>query len=68
VQDPSSASEHDDDDDLDNIVWEPGKPWLLSADHLRALGALDVPAHWRKTLGGGDTRDLFSEAVEEDAE
>ena len=64
MQDPSSPSFLDDTDD---IVWEPGKPWLISADELRACGALDVPAEWRKRLGGGE-RDLFSEPVEEDGE
>ena len=33
---------------------------LISVDELRAAGALDVPAAWRKSLGGtSDQRDLF---------
>jgi len=35
-------------------------PHLISVDELRAAGALDVPAAWRKSLGGkSDQRDLF---------
>jgi hypothetical protein len=33
-------------------------PRLISVDELRAAGALDVPAAWRKSLGV--ERDLFS--------
>lgn len=34
---------------------------LISVDELRAAGALDVPAAWRKSLGGtSHQRDLFS--------
>lgn len=32
---------------------------LISVDELRAAGALDVPAGWRKSLGA--EKDLFSE-------
>ncbi len=31
---------------------------LITVDELRAAGALDVPAAWRKSLG--EERDLFS--------
>lgn len=34
-------------------------PRLISVDELRAAGALDVPAAWRKSLG--KERDLFAE-------
>ncbi len=37
---------------------------LITVDELRAAGALDVPAAWRKSLGG--ERDLFAD-VSEDA-
>jgi hypothetical protein len=40
-----------------------GGPWLISADELRAAGAFDVPAAWRKSLGG--QRGLFSDLNEE---
>lgn len=33
-------------------------PHLITVDELRAAGALDVPASWRKSLV--DERDLFS--------
>ena len=41
-------------------------PHLITADELRAAGALDVPPAWRKSLGRGDERDLFSNLIEED--
>jgi hypothetical protein len=37
---------------------------LITEDELRAAGALDVPAAWRKSLG--EERDLFSELTEDD--
>jgi hypothetical protein len=37
---------------------ETERPRLITVDELRAAGALDVPAAWRKTLGV--ERDLFS--------
>ena len=37
-------------------------PHLISVDELRAAGALEVPPSWRKSLGGGKARDLFSES------
>jgi hypothetical protein len=40
-------------------------PRLISVDELRAAGALDVPAAWRKSLGG--ERDLFSELLGDDS-
>ena len=41
---------------------------LISVDELRAAGALDVPAAWRKSLGveGIGQRDLFSGLFDED--
>ncbi len=41
-------------------------PHLISVDELRAAGALDVPASWRKSLGV--ERDLFSGLFPEDDE
>jgi hypothetical protein len=35
-----------------------GDQHLITVDELRAAGALDVPAEWRKSLRAG--RDLFS--------
>jgi hypothetical protein len=35
---------------------DPEGPHLITADELRAAGALDVPAAWRKSLSAG--RDL----------
>ena len=37
---------------------------LISVDELRAAGALDVPAKWRKSLGV--ERDLFSRFGDDD--
>ena len=34
-------------------------PHLISVDELRAAGALDVPAAWRKSLGGEKRRHLL---------
>lgn len=39
---------------------------LISVDELRAAGALDVPAAWRKSLGGERELPLFSGLVDED--
>ncbi len=58
--DPSSPSFLD---DIADIVPVPGKPWLISADELRAAGALDVPAEWRKSLSSGE-RDLFTQSLD----
>ena len=38
---------------------------LISVDELRAAGALDVPAAWRKSLGGQVERDLFSDLLDD---
>jgi hypothetical protein len=32
---------------------------VISVDDLRAAGALDVPAEWRKSLGGEERRHLL---------
>jgi hypothetical protein len=54
---------------LDNVVLaaalDTGSPRLITVDELRAAGALDVPAAWGRSLGGGQ-RDLFSDIVEHD--
>jgi hypothetical protein len=42
------------------------RPHLISVDELRAAGALDVPAAWRKSLGGQVERDLFSDLPDSD--
>ncbi len=39
-------------------------PRLITVDELRAAGALDVPAAWRKSLGV--ERDLFSGLFDDD--
>lgn len=51
-------------EELRNEPWE-GPP-LISVDALRAAGALDVPAAWRKSLGGGD-KGLFDESFDDEA-
>lgn len=50
---------------LANEALDTESPRLITVDELRAAGALDVPAAWRKSLGGGQ-RDLFSDIVEHD--
>jgi hypothetical protein len=44
------------------------KPPFISVDELRALGALDVPPAWRKSLSAGvdEKRDLFSDLGDDD--
>jgi len=37
---------------------------LITVDELRAAGALELPAAWRKSLGA--ERDLFSELIGDD--
>jgi hypothetical protein len=39
---------------------------LISVDELRAAGALDVPAAWRKSLAVEAELPLFSQAMEEE--
>ena len=41
---------------------------LISVDELRAAGALDMPAAWRKSLSGDSSaeRDLFSGLIDAD--
>lgn len=41
-------------------------PHLISRDELLAAGALYVPPARRKSLGRGEQRDLFSDAVADD--
>jgi len=41
---------------------------LISVDEMRAAGALDVPAAWRKSLGGQVERDLFSDLLDDGEE
>ena len=43
---------------------EAESPHLITVDELRAAGALDVPAAWRKSLGV--ERDLFSGLLNDD--
>jgi hypothetical protein len=38
-------------DDLDEDDFGGERPHLITVDELRAAGALDVPAGWRKSLG-----------------
>ena len=52
---------------IEELVEPLDGPHLISVDELRAAGALDVPAAWRKSLG--EERDLFSDLIaDEDAE
>jgi hypothetical protein len=51
-------------EELDNRSEEERRKGLISVDQLRAAGALDVPASWRKTLGA-EERDLFSDLFDE---
>lgn len=46
-------------DDLDEEDFNGDGPHLISVDELRAAGALDVPAAWRKSLGGEERRHLL---------
>ena len=48
-------------DELNNRSEEERRKGLISVDQLRAAGALDVPAAWRKSLG--EDRDLFSQLI-----
>jgi hypothetical protein len=41
------------------------EPHLISVDELRAAGALDVPAAWRKSLGKEDERGLLPGFLED---
>ncbi len=42
-------------------------PGFITVDELRALGALDVPPAWRKSLSAGaPERDLFSDLPADD--
>jgi hypothetical protein len=60
-----------------HLEMEPAKPsyWrrsvkeklLITVDELRAAGALDVPAAWRKSLSRNEERDLFSDSIDDDA-
>jgi hypothetical protein len=50
-------------EELANEPWE--GPHLITVDELRAAGALDVPAGWRRSLG--EERSLFSDLPEEDS-
>jgi hypothetical protein len=46
------------------VALETDKPRLITVDELRAAGALDVPAAWRKSLGV--ERDLFSGLIDDE--
>jgi hypothetical protein len=52
-------------EEIKNVEWGDG-PHLISVDELRAAGALDVPAWWRKSLGV-ERGLLFDMSDEEDA-
>jgi hypothetical protein len=41
-------------------------PRLITVDELRAAGALEVPAAWRKSLAAERNLDLFGDANETD--
>ena len=40
---------------------DPEGPRLITVDELRAAGALDVPARWRKSLGVVEDQGLFGD-------
>jgi hypothetical protein len=61
VQDPYLKSLFEAIDKLDDVDFE--GPHLITVDELRAAGALDVPAGWRKSLG--TERDLFADGSSE---
>ena len=46
---------------IEELAKEPTKDGrhLITVDELRAAGALDVPAAWRKSLGGEERRHLL---------
>ena len=41
-------------------------PHLITRDELLAMGALDVPPAWRKSLSRSVERDLFSDLVDDE--
>jgi hypothetical protein len=44
-------------------------PHLISVDELRAAGALEVPAAWRKSLSADPgERDLFTDLLDDDSD
>jgi hypothetical protein len=49
-----------------SVELDAGRPHLITVDELRAAGALDVPAAWRKSLGR-EERDLFSDLIDDDS-
>jgi hypothetical protein len=55
----------------DPIVWGDG-PHLISVDMLRAMGALDCPPEWRKSLGvpkkGPQQGSLFANLSDDEEE
>ena len=55
-------------EEMNNLSEEERRAGLITADELRAAGALDVPASWRKTLGGERVaqRNLFSDLDDDD--
>jgi hypothetical protein len=52
-------------DELDKLDLSGERSHLITVDELRAAGALDVPASWRKSLGE-ETQHLFSDSLEGD--
>jgi hypothetical protein len=52
-------------EELANLSEEERRKGLISVDELRAAGAFDVPASWRKSLG--TEQDLFSDLLQDDS-
>lgn len=57
-------------EELNNLSEEERRKGLISVDELRAAGALDVPAAWRKSLCAERTRqkDLFGDDWQDETE
>ena len=56
-------------EEMSNLSEEERHAGLITADELRAAGVLNVPASWRKSLGGGRDaqRDLYSDLDDDDS-
>lgn len=52
-------------DDLGEDDFRGDRPHLITVDELRAAGALEVPAAWRKSLGP-EAHDLFNDILDQD--
>jgi hypothetical protein len=55
---------------IEELAKEPTKDGrhLITVDELRAAGALDVPAAWRKSLGGEERRNLLPGFADDDGQ